>query len=59
MEGIEGPVSEVPQVMAREGGVLAPSKGARLEHLGDSEVLFKKKRRNDTPGLPGSRGQAS
>ena len=51
MEGFEGPVQQVPQVMAREGGVLAPS--TSLQHMGDSEVLLKQKRRNDTTGLPG------
>ena len=56
MEGVERPVSQIPQVMAREGGMLAPS--TRLQHLGDSKVLFEKKKWGDTPGLPGSRGQA-
>ena len=45
MEGFKGPVCQVPKVMAREGGVLAP--GTRLQHLGDSEVLLKKERRSD------------
>ena len=52
----ERPVSQVPQVMAREGGMLAPS--TRLQHLGDSKVLLEKKRRGDTQGLPGSQGRA-
>ena len=48
-------MSEVPQVMAREGGVSTPS--TSLQHLGDSEVLLKK-RRSDTLGLPHFQGRA-
>ena len=53
VEGFEGPVPQVPQVLASEGGVLAPS--TCLQHLGDSEVLLEQKRRSDTMGLPGHR----
>ena len=49
VEGLEGPMRKVPQVMTREGGVPAPR--ARLQHLVDSEVLLEQKRRSDTPGL--------
>ena len=53
MEGFEGPMRKVPQVMTREGGVLAPS--TCLQHLVDSEVLLEQKRWSDTTGLPSSR----
>ena len=56
VEGVESPVNQVPQVMAREGGMLVPS--TCLQHPGDSKVLLEKKRWGDTPGLPGSRGWA-
>ena len=52
VEGFEGPMRKVPQVMTREGGVPAPR--TRLQHLGDSEVLLEQKRWSDTPDLPGS-----
>ena len=53
VEGFEGPMRQVPQVMTREGGVLAPC--TRLQHLVDSEVLLEQKRRSNIPGLPSSR----
>ena len=53
VEGFEGPMRKLPQVMAREGGVPAPC--TRLQHLGDCEFLLEQKRRSDTLGLPGSR----
>ena len=53
VEGFKGAMRQVPKVMTREGGVLEPC--TRLQHLGDSEVLLKKKGRSDTTGLPGSR----
>ena len=56
VEDVKRPVSQVPQVMAREGGMRAPR--TRLQHLGDSEVLLEKKRQGDTPGLRGSWGRA-
>ena len=40
---------KVPEVMTHEGGVPAPC--TRLQHLVDSEVLLRQKRRSDTPGL--------
>ena len=54
MEGVEGPMVDVPQVVARTGGMLAPY--THLQHLDDSEVLLEKKRRSDTTSLPSSRG---
>ena len=53
MEGFEGPMSYVAQVMTHEGGVPAPC--TCLQHLGDSEVLLEQKRQSDTLGLPGPR----
>ena len=53
VEGFEGPMCKVPQVMTCEGGVPAPC--TRLQHLVDSEVLLEQKRRNDTSGLLSSR----
>ena len=44
---------KVPEVMTREGGVLAPC--TRLQHLVDSEVLLEQKRRSDTSGLSSPR----
>ena len=41
VEGVEGPMGNVPQVVACKGGMLAPR--TRLQHLVDSEVLLKKK----------------
>ena len=41
MEGVEGPMGNVPQVVARKRHVLAPL--TCLQHLVDSEVLLKKK----------------
>ena len=55
VEGVEGPMGEVPQVVARKGGMPAPR--TRLQHLGDSEVLLKKKRRSNTTSLPSLRGR--
>ena len=40
VEGVEGPMGKVPQVVARKGGKLAPR--TRLQHLVDSEVLLEK-----------------
>ena len=56
VESFKGPVRQVPQVMAREGGVLAPS--TCLKHPGDSEVLLEQKRRSDTKGPSGPRRRA-
>ena len=53
VEGVEGPMGKVPQVVARKGGVLAPR--TRLQHLVDSEVLLEKKRRSNTMSLPSSK----
>ena len=55
VEDFEGPVSQVPQVMAHEGGVVAPC--TRLQHLGNSKVVLKKKRRSNTPAFGGSPGK--
>ena len=55
VEGVEGPMGDVPQVLARKGGMPAPR--TRLQHLVDSEVLLKKKRWSDTTSFPSSRGQ--
>ena len=54
MEGVEGPMGNVPQVVARKGGMPAPR--TRLQHLVDSEVL-EKKRWSDTTNLLSSRVQ--
>ena len=53
--GVEGPMSKVPQVVAREGGM--PSPRTRLQHLVDSEVLLEKKRQSNTTRLTSSRGR--
>ena len=55
VEGVEGPMADVPQVVARKGGMPAPR--TRLQHLADSEVLLKKKRWSDTTSLLSSRGR--
>ena len=54
VEGVEGPMDKVPQVVARKGGMPAPR--TRLQHLVDSEVLLEKKRRSDTTCLTSFRG---
>ena len=41
MEGVEGPMGKVPQVVARKGGMPAPR--TRLQHLVNREVLLEKK----------------
>ena len=41
MEGVEGPMGKVPQVVTRKGGMPAPH--TRLQHLVNSEVLLEKK----------------
>ena len=55
VEGVEGPMGKVPQVVARKGGMPAPH--TRLQHLVDSEVLLEKKRRSNTTSFPSSRGR--
>ena len=50
VEGVEGPMGKVSQVVARKGGMPAPR--TRLQHLVDSEVLLEKKRRSKTTSLP-------
>ena len=55
MEGVEGPMGKVPQVVARKGGM--PASRTRLQHLVDSEVLLEKKRLSDTTCLTSSRGR--
>ena len=55
VEGVEGPMGEVPKVVARKGGMPAPR--TRLQHLVDSEVLLKNKRWSNTTSLPSSRGR--
>ena len=55
VEGVEGPMGKVPQVETRKGGMPAPH--TRLQHLVDSEVLLKKKRRSNIMSLPSSRGR--
>ena len=54
VEGVEGPMSEAPQVVTRKGGMPAPR--TRLQHLVDSKVLLKKKRRSNTTRLTSSGG---
>ena len=49
MEGVKGPMSEVPQVVTRKGGMPAPR--THLQHLVDSKVLLEKKRRSNTTRL--------
>ena len=53
MEGVEGLARQVPQVMACKGSMtrLTPP-STRLQHLVDSKVLLKKKRRSNTAGFP-------
>ena len=41
MEGVEGPMGKVLQVVARKDGMPAPR--TRLRHLVDSEILLEKK----------------
>ena len=55
VEGVDGPMGKVPQVVTRKGGMPAPR--TRLQHLVDSEVLLEKKRRSDTACLTHSRGK--
>ena len=50
VEGVEGLVRQVPQVVAHKGGMTTPL--TRLQHLVDSKVLLKKKRRSNTAGFP-------
>ena len=55
VEGVEGPMGKVPQVVTRKGGMPAPR--THLQHLVDSEVLLEKKRRSDTTCLTSTRGK--
>ena len=55
VEGVEGPMGEVPQVVTCKGGMPVPR--TCFQHLVDSEVLLKKKRRRNTTSLPSSRGR--
>ena len=57
VEGVEGPIGKVPQVVARKGGM--PASRTLLQHLVDGEVLLEKKRRSDTTCLMSSRGRNS
>ena len=54
MEGVEGPMGDVPQIVTRKGGMPAPR--TRLQHLVDSKVLLKKKRQSNTTRLTSSGG---
>ena len=40
VEGVEGLMSDVPQVVTRKGGMPAPR--TRLQHLADSKILSEK-----------------
>ena len=53
MEGVQGLVGQVSEVMAHEGGVTTPS--TRLQNLADSVILLEKKRRGNTTGFPSQR----
>ena len=55
VEGVEGPMDKVPQVVMRKGGMPAPR--TRLQHLVDNEVLLEKKRWSNTTSLSSSRGR--
>ena len=55
VEGVEGPMGEVPLVVTHKGGMLTPR--TRLQHLVDSEILLEKKRRSDTACLTSLRGR--
>ena len=55
VEDVEGPMSKVPQVVTRKGGM--PALRTRLQHLVDSEVLLERKRRSNTTSLTSSRGR--
>ena len=55
VEGVEGPMGKVPQVVARKGGM--PATRTRLQHLVNSKVLLEKKRRSDATCLTSSRGR--
>ena len=54
VEGVEGLMNYVPQVVTRKGCMPAPR--TRLQHLVDSKILSKKNRRSNTTRLtsPGS-----
>ena len=54
VEGVEGLVRQVPQVVARKGGMTQPR--TRLQHLVDSKVLKKKGRSNAAGFLSLGRG---
>ena len=56
VEGFQGPMRKVPQVMTREGDVPAPCRPTHLQHLVDSEVLLEQKRLSDTPVSRALRG---
>ena len=49
VEGVEGLMSYVPQVVTRKGCMPAPR--TRLQHLVDSKILSKKSRRSNTTRL--------
>ena len=55
VEGVEGPMGKVLQVVVRKGGMPAPR--TRLQHLVDSDVLLEKKRRSNTTSLLSLRGR--
>ena len=55
VEGVEGPMGNVPQVVARKGCMPAPR--TCLQHLVDSKILLKKKRRSNTTRLTSSGGR--
>ena len=55
VEGVEGPMGEVPQAVTRKGSM--PASRTRLQHLVDSEVLLKKKKQSNTTSLPSSGGR--
>ena len=54
VEGVEGSMGKVPQVVVSKGGMPAPR--THLQHLVDSEVLLEK-RRSDTTCLTSPRGR--
>ena len=55
VEGVQGPMGNVPQVVARKDCMPAPR--TRLQHLVDSKILLKKKRRSNTTCLTSHGGR--
>ena len=55
VEGVEGLMGNVPQVVVRKGCMPVPR--TRLQHLVDSKILLEKKRRSNAMRLTSSGGR--